>query len=235
VLSGIETAHKVCEQNGLVICDESWTRLEEYVSLLLEWNSRINLISRKDVDNIWISHILHSLSPLVAFEFRAGWKILDIGSGGGLPGIPIAIARPDLNLHLIDSIGKKTMATSEMIRQIGITNVSVLTGRVEELGNRDGFKNRFDGVLARGVAPLVELLRWSRPILKCGLSSGRFELNCHLIPPFVLAMKGGDLTAELVDAGEASNNKPNIQIKDLELVGSENFGLEGKKFVIVNF
>ena len=104
---------KVCRRNGLEIGDRPMELLSAYVSLLQEWNKKINLVSRRDEENIWYAHLLHSLSPLFFLTMPPGASILDLGSGGGLPGIPLAIVCPEINVLLLDSIGKKTKVARE--------------------------------------------------------------------------------------------------------------------------
>src|ERR1700690_4224847 len=117
----------ICRRNGLNLSDSQLRLLGRFVDGLLEWNSKINLISRRDQENVWFSHVLHSLTPLFFVEFSKGLRVLDLGTGGGFPGIPLAIARPDLELVLLDSIKKKTLAVQDLVDQLGLAGVSVWT------------------------------------------------------------------------------------------------------------
>lgn len=162
---------------------EQIDQLMQYAELLKEWNQKINLISRKDEDKIVAHHILHALSiaKLVAFEPEA--DIIDLGTGGGLPGIPLAIVFPEANFLLVDSIGKKIRAVNAMIKELGLQNVTAKQERVENI------KQKFDFVVTRAVARTEKLLQWTRRHYK--------KESMHDLPNGLLALKGGDLTEEL--------------------------------------
>ncbi len=126
-----------------------------------EWNEKINVISRKDIGSLYEKHVLHSLAIAAAFTWDKGAEILDIGTGGGFPGIPLAIFFPELQFHLVDSIGKKIKVVEAVRDAVGLSNITVQHGRAEEIKNR-----KFDTVVSRAVAPLKELWSWSRPLLR---------------------------------------------------------------------
>lgn len=134
------------------------TALEE---LYKDWNSKINVISRKDIDGLYEKHVLHSLSIAAAFQFEKDMRVIDIGTGGGFPGIPLAIFFPDTAFHLVDSIGKKIKVVEGVRDAIGLTNVTTQHVRAEEIKDR-----KFDVAVSRAVAPLKELYTWSKPLLK---------------------------------------------------------------------
>lgn len=136
--------------------EQEMHKLSAYVDLLLEWNSKINLISRKDEDQIWVHHILHSLMLFHRHKIEKGNKVLDVGTGGGLPGIPLAIVYPETNFILIDSIEKKCKAVSDMTDALGLQNVEVWNGRAEEYK-----KYTINHVVTRAVAPAEKLVRWT--------------------------------------------------------------------------
>ncbi|MBI4535707.1 MAG: 16S rRNA (guanine(527)-N(7))-methyltransferase RsmG, partial [Ignavibacteriae bacterium] len=122
------------------------------MDLLLEWNSKLNLISRKDEQRVWTSHILHSLSILFLVRIPKRSKVLDLGTGGGLPGIPISIARPDISVTHVDSIHKKVVAVKDVIERLHLTNASVVCSRAEDLpGEHPGQEVRYHIVVSRGV------------------------------------------------------------------------------------
>jgi len=223
-----------CSRNGLSLEPGQMKQLELYVSLLLEWNSKVNLVSRKDEQNIWESHILHSMSLLFGRLLPDDLAVLDIGTGGGLPGIPLAIARPGWTVTLLDSIAKKMVALADIVQRMGMERVSVVNGRAEDREIVRKGKGRYDLVLARGVAPLAELARWTRPYLK-PRSSQEHAIPANAIPlPSLVAYKGGDLDAELKEMRvKAPATRPTVA--DLIFQGSVEAGIEGKKIVVVQF
>jgi 16S rRNA (guanine527-N7)-methyltransferase len=179
---------RLCRENGIPLGPLQADTLQRYVDMLLEWNRGVNLISRRDNGDIWITHILHSLVPWVRIVPPAGAAVLDLGTGGGLPGVPLAIVRGDLRITLLDSIRKKTVALDDMVGRLRLGSVSVTTGRAEDLSRSAAFARAFDLIVARAVAPLYKLARWSRPFLREGAAGWR---------PCLVAMKGGDLEEEL--------------------------------------
>jgi 16S rRNA (guanine527-N7)-methyltransferase len=135
--------------------------------LYREWNAKINVISRKDEEGLYVKHVLHSLSIGAVFDFRPGTQVLDLGTGGGFPGIPLAIFFPEVRFHLVDSIGKKIKVVEAVAEGAGLKNVTAQHVRVEDIKNR-----KFDVVVSRAVAPLGELWRWARPVIR---ENGRRE------------------------------------------------------------
>ena len=187
-------------------------------SLYKEWNSKINVISRKDIGGLYEKHVLHSLAIAAAFQFEPGMEILDIGTGGGFPGIPLAIFFPEVKFLLADSIAKKLKVVDAVVEALELKNVTTQHVRVEEIKNR-----KFDFVVSRAVAPLKELWRWSKPLLKrnreSGVQSQESETNSELktknyeLPSSgLICLKGGDLTNEIHDSG----TRPRVmEISDL--------------------
>ena len=160
-------------------------------SLYKEWNSKINVISRKDIDGLYEKHVLHSLAIAAAFQFEPGMEILDIGTGGGFPGIPLAIFFPDVKFILADSIAKKLKVVDAIAEGLELKNVTTQHIRVEEIKNR-----KFDFVVSRAVAPLKDLWRWSKPLLKAKNQIPNSEFK-----PGLVCLKGGDLANEIHDSG----------------------------------
>lgn len=215
---------ELLKRNGLELSADQQAKLMQYAKLLIEWNQKVNLISRKDEENVLSRHILHSLALAMPqsmdSDFEEGSMILDIGTGGGLPGVPLAIVRPDCTFRLVDSIQKKINAVNDMIGQLGLTNIEALTGRAEEMRKQKKLLPNFDGVVSRAVAPLDELVGWTKNLIKPGA--------------FLYSLKGGDLTEEItrtkrmsVVAGATS--------WPIELTDYDEFVNEGKQIVKVTF
>jgi 16S rRNA (guanine527-N7)-methyltransferase len=156
-------------------------------SLYKEWNEKINVISRKDIEHLYLKHVLHSLSIAVAFDFIDGTSIIDIGTGGGFPGIPLAIYFPNVQFHLVDSIGKKLKVVQEISSALELKNVTVEHTRAEEIKNR-----KFDFAVTRAVAPLKDLWKWSKPLLN--------KKNKNDFINGLICLKGGDLSAEISES-----------------------------------
>lgn len=158
--------------------------------LYTEWNEKINVISRKDMDNFYEHHVLHSLTMATQFEFTKDMQVLDLGCGGGFPGIPLAIFFPDTHFHMADSINKKLKVVEAVAAAVGLQNITVQHTRAEDIKNR-----KFDAVVSRAVAPLKDLWRWSKPLLK------KNKNTAAEVPNGLLCLKGGDLTKEIFESG----------------------------------
>jgi 16S rRNA (guanine527-N7)-methyltransferase len=163
--------------------------------LYREWNSRINVISRKDMDGLYEKHVLHSLSIAAVFDFKPGTEILDLGTGGGFPGIPLAIYFPQVKFHLVDSIAKKIKVVKAVAEALELQNVSTQQARAEEIKNR-----KFDFVVSRAVAPLKELWQWAKPLINQKSDSGTSGPNPKF-PPGLISLKGGHLAKEIQESG----------------------------------
>lgn len=167
-----------------------WAQWEKLESLYTEWNEKINVISRKDIDSLYEKHVLHSLAIATQFSFTHGMNILDIGTGGGFPGIPLGIFFPEATFHLVDSIGKKIKVVEEAVSALGLKNIRTYHGRAESLP-----KASFDFAVSRAVAPLKDLWAWSRPLLKNEHHTGNSHKNG------LVCLKGGNLTEEIAQSG----------------------------------
>lgn len=226
----------ICKRNGLAISDHQLRELEEYVRLLQEWNTKVNLISRSDKRDIWFSHILHSVSPLFLFRLQPELRVLDLGTGGGLPGIPLAILRGDLKVTLVDSIGKKISAVQDIIGRLRLDNVDAIVSRAEDLPKAAGFRP-FDLILARGVAPLVDLMRWSRHLLaKAHKNAAHYSQEPSkdfLQTPCLVAYKGGDIADELRSLSKRFA-AASVVVRDILFDGSDKLDLFEKKLVIIH-
>ncbi|MBK9570474.1 MAG: 16S rRNA (guanine(527)-N(7))-methyltransferase RsmG [Chitinophagaceae bacterium] len=157
-------------------------------ALYKEWNEKINVISRKDLDGLYDKHVLHSLSIAAAFDFADNTEIIDLGTGGGFPGIPLAIFFPQVQFHLVDSIAKKLKVVQAIVESTGLKNVTTQHSRIEDIKNR-----KFDFVVSRAVAPLKDLWKWSKPLLKIKTKPG--------FSPGLISLKGGDLANEIQESG----------------------------------
>ncbi len=172
------------------LSEEQERQFKQLASLYEVWNSRINLISRKDIENLYERHVLHSLVlSAVMPELKSGTEILDLGTGGGFPGIPLAILLPEVQFYLIDGTGKKIMVVNEIAAELGLKNVQAHHVRAEEWKGA-----KVDFVVSRAVAPLDQLLNWSRPLLK------KKEQNAY--PNGLFAWKGGSIKEELKSIGK---------------------------------
>ena len=150
--------------------------------LYIDWNAKINVISRKDIENLYEHHVLHSLAIAKVIDFKPGTSIMDLGTGGGFPGIPLAILFPDTKFHLVDSIGKKVRVATEVANAIGLTNVTFRHARAQEE------KQLFDFVVSRAVMPLSDLI----DIIKKNIS----KKQINALPNGLICLKGGELQHE---------------------------------------
>lgn len=175
-------------------------------SVYADWNEKINVISRKDISNFYVHHVLHSLAIAARFEFRKGISVMDLGTGGGFPGVPLAIFFPEVNFHLVDSINKKLTVVKEAAAALDIKNITTQHSRAEDIRNR-----KFDVIVSRAVAPLKDLWFWSKPLL----NKGKQESD---IPRGLICLKGGDLTREIHE----SNCRPFVWELD-KLFSEEHF------------
>ncbi len=156
-------------------------------ALYQDWNSKINVISRKDMDNFYEHHVLHSLGIAKFTDFADGTELLDLGTGGGFPAIPLAIIFPNVTFHAIDGVGKKIKVLNAVAESIGLTNIKGEHLRAEDV------KAKYDYVVSRAVMQMPDLMKLARPLLKPVASSA--------LPVGVIALKGGDLTEELKPLG----------------------------------
>lgn len=191
------------------------TQKEQFAALYdlyTDWNSKINVISRKDITNLYEHHVLHSLGIAKVIQFKPGTSVMDLGTGGGFPGIPLAILFPDTKFHLVDSIGKKVRVATEIANAIGLKNVTTRHCRAEEE------KQLFDFVVSRAVMPLTDLLK----IIRKNISSEQH----NALPNGLICLKGGELDREVMPV------KHQTIVTDLKDFFYEEF-FETKKVVYV--
>jgi len=187
-------------------------QFEQLQKLYSEWNQKINVISRKDIDNLYERHILHSLAIAKLYTFLPGAEILDLGTGGGFPGIPLAIFFPETQFTLIDGTGKKIRVVEEVKTALGLNNVRAKQIRAEEL------KHHFDFVVSRAVTQLDQLINWSFRLLK--------KKQQHAIPNGLIALKGGKVQAEI----KALPRKEYVEVDPISNFFEEDFFKE--KYVV---
>lgn len=192
------------------------TQFDSLEALYRDWNAQINVISRKDIDQFQTRHLLHSLSIGLFTEIRAGGKVLDVGTGGGFPGIPLAILFPDVKFHLVDSIGKKIKVVKEVSQQLNLTNVTADHIRAEEV------KGEFDYVVSRAVTRLTPFYHWI---------SDKIDFSRFTNAGFY-ALKGGDLREEVAEFKKAYKQSHVTQFDIQEKLHDPFF--ETKKILFVN-
>ncbi|WP_424002037.1 16S rRNA (guanine(527)-N(7))-methyltransferase RsmG [Maribacter sp. IgM3_T14_3] len=161
---------------------QNFRKLEE---LYKDWNQKINVVSRKDIDELYLRHVLHSLGIAKFITFKDGSSILDVGTGGGFPGIPLAIMFPEVHFTLVDSIGKKIKVVNEVVEGLQLTNVTTINARVEEI------PGKFDFIVSRAVAAMPTFVHWIKGKIK--------KESVHTVRNGILYLKGGDLNDELKD------------------------------------
>ena len=194
------------------ITSQQLGQFERLLPLYKEWNEKINVISRKDIDYLYERHVLHSLGIAKVISFADRASVIDVGTGGGFPGIPLAIFFPKVKFHLVDSIGKKIKVVNEIASSIGLKNLTAEHGRVEAI------KQKFDFAVSRAVAPLSEMMQWLRPLVRKGDKSS--------LPNGFLFLKGGELTDEI------AASKEKVKVFELKVFFEEEFFGE-KKLIYV--
>lgn len=178
-------------------------QMAQLEDLYPEWNAKINVISRKDIENLEVNHILHSLGLVKFVKFTPGTRVMDLGTGGGFPGIPLAVYYPDVTFHLVDRIGKKLKVAQDIAENIGLTNVTFQHGDVKEV------KGKFDFVVSRAVMDLGDMV----PLVKRFIDGE----DRNAIPNGLLCLKGGDLS------GEISKYRNKVLIDELSSYFKEEF------------
>ena len=209
----IEMSLELIEKYFPDLTEKQRSQFEQLQELYLFWNAQINVISRKDTEEFYERHVLHSLGIAKIMEFTPGSSVLDIGTGGGFPGIPLAILFPQVQFHLVDSIGKKIKVVNEVAQALGLKNVRATHARAEEI------KEQFDFIVSRAVTAMPAFLPWTK---------GKFlKENKNPLPNGILYLKGGDLKEEMAPV------KQPYKIHSLQKIFSGEF-FETKAVVYVN-
>ena len=185
------------------LTDAQRNQMAQLETLYPEWNAKINVISRKDIDNLEVNHLLHSLGIVKFVKFTPGTRVMDLGTGGGLPGIPLAIYYPEVTFHLVDRIGKKLRVAADIAERIGLQNVTFQHGDVKEV------KGKFDFVVSRAVMDLGDMV----PLVKRFIDSE----DRNAVPNGLICLKGGDLS------GEVSQYRNKVLIDELSSYFKEEF------------
>ena len=179
------------------LSEKQISQFSKLKDLYTYWNDKINVISRKDIENIYLRHILHSLAIAKFINFKNGTTVLDLGTGGGFPGIPLSIIFPDTNFILSDSVKKKILVVNEVVKQLGLENVKSEWSRAENLNQK------YDFLVTRAVAKMPKIIEWSK---------GNFNpISINDISNGIIALKGGDVTQELLGIEQ----KKIVDIKDI--------------------
>ena len=165
------------------LSENQLVQFEQLNELYQDWNLKINVVSRKDIDEIYLRHVLHSLGIAKVLSFNPGSKVLDVGTGGGFPGVPLAIMFPETQFHLVDSIGKKIKVVDEVVAGLGLTNVKTTNDRVENV------PGSYDFIVSRAVAQMETFVHWTKGKIA--------KKSTHELKNGILYLKGGDLTEEL--------------------------------------
>ena len=193
------------------LSDVQKEQFNKLFDLYFEWNAKINVVSRKDIDELYLRHVLHSLGIAMILKFKDGTKIMDVGTGGGFPGIPLAILYPECSFHLVDSINKKLKVVNAVAEELGLTNIKTSHKRAEDINES------FDFIVSRAVTAMPSFVSWVKRKVN--------KKSNHELKNGILYLKGGDLTEELKDL-------PKAKVFKLKDVFEEDF-FETKKIVYI--
>ncbi len=176
------------------------SQFEQLQELYQDWNLKINVVSRKDIDELYLRHVLHSLGIAKVIEFLPNTKVMDVGTGGGFPGIPLAILFPETRFHLVDSIGKKIKVVKEVVEGLDLKNIKATNARVESVNEK------YDFIISRAVAQMETFVRWVKNSVE--------KKSKHELKNGILYLKGGDLTEELFSFPKATIYPLNVFFKE---------------------
>ncbi len=210
----------ICSANGINLELKQLKAIERFAGELVYWNKKINMVSRADEENLLEKHVLHSLAILKYVNIPQKAKCLDVGTGGGLPGIPLKIARPDLRMLLVDSINKKLRKAAMFAQHTALKGIEAKAARAEELAKDKRCRQSYDFIFARAVKRLEKLAGWVKPLMKPAAR--------------LVVMKGGDLREEIE---EAQAKFTNLEVEEylIDLFAYEQFKVDEKKILICSF
>ncbi len=229
-MKDLEWFVSICAANGLKISDEQASTFEKYRTLLLAANNQLNLISRKDEENFYPNHALNSVSFLFLKKLIPDASMVDLGTGGGLPGIPVSIIYSEMRLTFVDSIMKKTAALSEILRELGCRRPTVINARAEELSKKGDFQAHFDYVISRAAGKLDDVAKWSRGFLK---DSGG-DSGAAIPPGTLIVLKGGAFEEELKHT-RSLKSVASADVIDMTFQGMDEIYNREKKLVLITF
>lgn len=229
-MKDIDWFRSICAANGMVLTDTQASQFEKYRELLLAANRQINLISRKDEENFYPNHALNSISFLFKLKLKPDALMLDLGTGGGLPGIPIRIIYSGITAVFVDSIAKKTAALSSILGEMKLERSQVSNGRAEELARKGEFQARFDYVISRAAGKLDEVTKWSHGFLRS------FESTSHDTIPVgtLIVLKGGKFEDELRHV-RSSKFVNSAALIDTAFQGMDEIYNKEKRLVLVSY
>lgn len=229
-MKDIDWFSSICAANGLALTPGQALLFEKYREALLAANKQVNLISRKDEENFYPNHALNSVSFLYARRLKPDAKMLDLGTGGGLPGLPVWIIYNRIGVVFLDSITKKTAALSSILAELGLREAEVVNARAEDLAKKDEFQGRFDYVISRAAGKLEDVVRWSHKFLK-----SFEEASDDTIPVGTLiVLKGGNFDEELRHARSLKFVK-SVDVADVTFQGMDEIYNKEKKLVLVKY
>lgn len=203
--------------NSIVLSKPQMDRLQRYHNELVYWNERVNMVSRKDVEHLWERHIIHALMLLRYVEIEPRARVLDVGTGGGIPGIPLKIARDDVKMTLVDSVAKKVNLVRMFAEHTELKDIDAVCSRVEQLDQDAKYRRRFNVIISRAVAPLTEVVGWTRNLLA---PNGTYAI-----------LKGGDLSGEIANAQEDHRGLRVVEYQ-IEAFGMPWFKQDQKKVLV---
>jgi 16S rRNA (guanine527-N7)-methyltransferase len=229
-MKDINWFQSICAVNGLPLSAEQADQFENYRRLLLEANKQLNLISRKDEENFYPNHALNSISFLFGLKLKPDAWMLDLGTGGGLPGVPILILNKGIRMRLLDSIGKKTAALQAILHEMKFESAEVITGRAEDLSKRSEFQGRFDYVISRAAGKLDEVAKWSHGFL------GSFQAAADDFIPAgtLIVLKGGEFENEIKHARNLKFVR-SVTVTETAFQGMDEIYNKEKKLVMINY